>query len=292
MCHSLAVYKFGGTSVGSVAGFLRIREILWRDAPQFVVVSALSGVTDLLEAFCSAQAGKEREGIIDKLIEKHEVIIYALHLAVSLQPWVLKLQRYASISRLSQDMQADILSLGEDIAVYLLQQFCHRDSFPVLLLEARHLIKTDHQYCQATPLLEEIRVQWQRMNLSPHVCYIMQGFVGSNSCGQTTILGRGGSDYSAALLAEVVQAKEVRIYTDVQGVYTMDPNCFSDAQPISFLTFKDMYRLAVCGAKVVNPLMIGPCMRAGIPIFVTSTFDVEERGTWIFSFSEGLNAVK
>lgn len=293
MQSSLVVYKFGGTSVGSVVGFLRIREIILRDRPQLIVISALSGVTDLLEIFCNTTSVLEKEKIIQKIIERHHLIIDGLRLTVSISPWIRKLRMYADQSLLSDEMRADILSVGEDMAVCLLQHFCHHKEYPVLALEAREMIKTDNQYCRANPLLEEISSQWSQVQLSEQASYIMQGFIGSNLRSQTTILGRGGSDYSAALLAEAVQAKEVRIYTDVQGVYTKDPNRFSEAKPVAFLTFKEMYHLAICGgAKVVYPLMLAPCMRAEIPIFVTSTFDPEEKGTWIFSSSDAINHVR
>lgn len=279
---SQVVYKFGGTSIGSVAGFLRIRDIIYQNNPQFVVISALAEVTDLLETFCESSSPCVRDRTIQTIVDKHASVIAELCLEVSIHGWIEKLRTYRDRA-LTDAMKADILSVGEDLSAYLLQQFCHCEAFPVCCLEARNVIITDDHYCQATPLFQEMNSKWAERQLSPQVSYIMQGFVGSNLRGETTVLGRGGSDYSAGLLGELIAAQEVRLYTDVQGVYTTDPKRFPKATPLVSLTFEEMYQLAIGGAKVVYPPMLAPCKRAEIPIFVTSTFDHEERGTWISS---------
>lgn len=280
---SQVVYKFGGTSIGSAAGFLRIREIIYNHHPQVVVVSALAQVTDLLEEFCSTKSLYERRSCIQAIINKHEAIIRELKLRVSIQDKIQKLFFYIKERDFSDAVKADILSVGEDLSAYLLQQFCHSKDFPVSCLEARDVIITDNQYMRAVPLFQEMKTRWKTREISKHVCYVMQGFVGATSQKETTILGRGGSDYSAAMLGELLSAQEVRIYTDVSGVYTEDPKKFPKAQHLVCVSFEEMYQRATEGAKVIYPLMLDPCKRAEIPIFVTSTFDLEEKGTWIFS---------
>ncbi|WP_237392193.1 aspartate kinase, partial [Francisella tularensis] len=153
-------------------------------------------------------------------------------------------------------------------------------------MEARTVILTDGEYSCATPDIPRMRENWHALNFRSDVCYITQGFIGANAAGETTLLGRGGSDYSGALIAEMSHAKEVRIYTDVNGIYTMDPRIIEDAQLIPELSFEEMQNLATFGAKILYPPMLSPCVRSGIPIFVTSTFDLSKGGTWIYAMDK------
>lgn len=277
------VYKFGGTSLGTAENIRRVYDIVSANIPRFIVVSAIAGITDLLETFCSAPSSSRR-GIVREFEYRHQTILRDLQLAFSLNSWMDKLNSYINNRKISQRDRAEILALGEDISASLFQAFCHKNGLLLEFLEARRIILTDDvSYDHATPDIAKMRDNWSQLNLSSETSYITQGFLGANSLGETTLLGRGGSDYTGALIAEMSQASEVHIYTDVNGVYTMDPRIIKDAQLIPELSFEEMQHLATFGAKVLYPPMLSPCIRAGIPVFVTSTFDLTKGGTRIYA---------
>ena len=276
------VYKFGGTSLGSAECIQKVCDIIYADEPSFVVLSAIAGVTDMLESFYASSA-QERRSLLRDLQKKHEAIVRDLNVPFPVSSWISRLFPYVNQQHLSVADRANILALGEDIAVALVKAVCRSRSLNIQSLEARDVILTDDNYSRATPDLSLMRRSWKDRQLSANTSYIIQGFIGASQAGETTILGRGGSDYTAALIAEICNASEVRIYTDVSGVYTMDPKVVENAQRIPELSFEEMQNLARFGAKVLYPPMLSPCMRAGIPIFVTSTFHSTQEGTWIYA---------
>ncbi|SGA15796.1 aspartate kinase [Chlamydia abortus] len=279
------VYKFGGTSLGTAESIRKVYDIVHKDTPWFLVVSAVAGITDLLDMFCSVSS-EYREHIILDIANKHNEIIHDLQLTFSIAPWMEKLQRCMHKEKISLRDRAEILAIGEDISASLFHAFCCSHDFSLEFLEARTVILTDGEYSCATPDIPRMRENWHALNFRSDVCYITQGFIGANAAGETTLLGRGGSDYSGALIAEMSHAKEVRIYTDVNGIYTMDPRIIEDAQLIPELSFEEMQNLATFGAKILYPPMLSPCVRSGIPIFVTSTFDLSKGGTWIYAMDK------
>ncbi|BAE81077.1 aspartokinase III [Chlamydia felis Fe/C-56] len=279
------VYKFGGTSLGTAESIKKVYDIVCKNTPRFIVVSAVAGITDLLDLFC-AVSRESREQIIFDIAKKHNEIIRDLQLIFSISPSMERLYNCVDKEEISPSDRAEILALGEDISASLFQAFCRSNNFSLEFLEARTVILTDDEYDRATPDVFRMHSNWQTLNLQRDVCYITQGFIGANSSGKTTLLGRGGSDFSGALIAEMSNAREVRIYTDVNGIYTMDPRIIKDAQLIPELSFEEMQNLATFGAKILHPPMLSPCVRAGIPIFVTSTFDVSKGGTWIYAMDK------
>ncbi|QVE49239.1 aspartate kinase [Chlamydia crocodili] len=282
---SPVVYKFGGTSLGTAESIRKVYAIVCKDAPRFVVVSAVAGITDLLDMFCCVSS-EYREQIVLDIANRHDEIIHELQLIFSISPWIEKLNSYVNKKEIFPSDRAEILALGEDISASLFQAFCDDNNFPIEFLEARTVILTNGEYHRAAPDISRMRKNWHALNLKSDICYITQGFIGADISGKTTVLGRGGSDYSGALIAEMSNAEEVRIYTDVNGIYTMDPRIIEDAQLIPELSFEEMQNLATFGAKILYPPMLSPCVRAGIPIFVTSTFDVSKGGTWIYAMDK------
>ncbi|MEF9520205.1 aspartate kinase [Chlamydia crocodili] len=282
---SPVVYKFGGTSLETAESIRKVYAIVSKNTPHFIVVSAVAGITDLLDMFCSISS-EYREQIVLDIAGKHNEIIHELRLAFSISPWIEKLNSYVDKEEISPSDRAEILAVGEDISASLFQAFCDSNNFPIEFLEARTVILTNGAYHRASPDISRMRENWHALNLKSDICYITQGFIGADASGKTTVLGRGGSDYSGALIAEMSNAEEVRIYTDVNGIYTMDPRIIEDAQLIPELSFEEMQNLATFGAKILYPPMLSPCVRAGIPIFVTSTFDVSKGGTWIYAMDK------
>jgi aspartate kinase len=153
----------------------------------------------------------------------------------------------------------------------------------VKFLDVREVLKTDDQYGKARPLTEKIIEQCQALAdcKSGSVVYVTQGFIGSTENGHTTTLGRGGSDYSAAILAEGISADVLEIWTDVPGIATTDPRIVPHAKSIVEISFTEASELATFGAKVLHPATLLPALRKNIPVFVGSSFDSGEKGTWV-----------
>ncbi|AAF39470.1 aspartate kinase [Chlamydia trachomatis] len=282
------VCKFGGTSVGTSSSIQRVCEIIRKEKPSFVVVSAVAGVTDLLEEFCRAPVGQKSQ-FTAMIREKHESIAKELGIDVAIEPFLGPLKQFEGAGHLQQEDQAKILAIGEDLSASLICSYCRANSLQLEQLEARQVILTDSQFLRAEPDLALMQTMWGELVLKENTIYLMQGFLGATASGATTVLGRGGSDFSASLVGELCEARELRIYTDVRGVHTADPKILKDTQLIDFLTFEEMQELASSGSKVLHQDMLKPCIRAKVPIFVTSTFDLTKEGTWICaSLNEGV----
>jgi aspartate kinase len=149
-------------------------------------------------------------------------------------------------------------------------------------------MRTDSRFGRATPAIEAIHnlAQQEMAGLLKDHIVITQGFIGANADGQTTTLGRGGSDFSAALLAEALGVDELEIWTDVPGIYTTDPRLVKEAHPIPEISFSEAAEMATFGAKVLHPATLQPAVRKGIPVFVGSSKDPAAGGTWVRDTTE------
>ncbi len=298
---ALVVSKFGGTSMGDAHCMLRSADVSLQRNSNIVVVSATSGTTnDLIKLGEMAEKGhlSEVEALIVKIKNKHQVIAKDLKSDTqSLQDLSILLSEMDSIARgiyLLRDCSLKakdvLMSLGERMSSVLFtvamrnvyaQQKQKRE---VKLLDVRTVLKTDDQFGKAKPLTEAI-IKLCRENLkdciSGQTTYVTQGFIGQTLAGATTTLGRGGSDYSAAILAEGIGSDTLEIWTDVAGVATTDPRICPDAVVIDEISFKEMSELATFGAKVLHPATLLPAIRSHIPVLVASSFEPEKPGTWV-----------
>ena len=157
-----------------------------------------------------------------------------------------------------------------------------------LWFDARLVIVTDNQFGKARPITNDIKLKCQEhlsflkyQNESDKKIIVTQGFIGKTKEGLTSTLGRGGSDYSAAIIAEGIGADILEIWTDVAGIATTDPRICKDAQAISEISFKEASELATFGAKILHPATLLPAIRSDIPVFVGSSFNPELGGTWV-----------
>ncbi|MEX2014979.1 MAG: aspartate kinase [Candidatus Saccharimonadales bacterium] len=196
----------------------------------------------------------------------------------------INMQAEKSIQRYSKRISDHILSYGEFISSILINDALSKAGADTEIVDAREIIKTDNNHRYATPIVDEIDY-FATKNIKPKlkqgVIIITQGFIGRAPDGSTTTLGRGGSDYSAALLAEAVDADELQIWSDVAGVATADPKIVKNTKKISHLTFQEAAELATAGAKILYPRTITPSRRSNIPVFVGNTFKPDETGTMI-----------
>jgi aspartate kinase len=183
-----------------------------------------------------------------------------------------------------------LMSLGERMSSVLFSEAMgtvlkkHSSSVKSELFDIRTVLRTDDSFSKARPLTEEIsKLCSQHLDFirEGKTVVVTQGYIGRTEDGMTTTLGRGGSDYSAAIIAEGVKADILEIWTDVAGIATTDPRLCPKAKPIQEISFTEASELATFGAKILHPATLLPAIRKNIPVFVGSSFDPEAKGTWV-----------
>jgi len=296
--------KFGGTSVGDVAAFERVFQIVSTQSAKqpVVVVSAMTKVTDaLLAAFEIAKKGDFAEAFLslEPHFERHSAV--SRHFITDGRPNAfggeLDLARgelsdlLMRVSRrsLPLSMLKDaIVSYGEQLSSRLLAEVLKAKGVKARQVDARRLIVTDDEYGAAQPIWDETEKMIQ-LELGPIIADaevpIMGGFIAANRGGETTTLGRGGSDYSAAMVAAALRAGELQIWTDVTGVMTCDPRICAEARTIPVLSYEEAAELAYFGAKVLHPKTIKPAVDHAIPVRVCNTFEPDAIGTMVLADS-------
>jgi bifunctional aspartokinase / homoserine dehydrogenase 1 len=298
----LRIMKFGGTSVGDAACIERVakivREASW-ESSLVVVVSAMSGVTNrLIEAANRAQAN-DREPVsraFELLREQHVEALATLVaspdrravLNQSMQGIFTKGERLCEGTLLLRELTArtldSISSLGEQLSAPLLAGTLEEMGVRSEAVDGTELILTDAYHGAASPLMEATR-QRSQARLGPllgqGIVPVVSGFVGSTQQGVLTTLGRGGSDYSATILGAALEADEVVIWTDVDGVLTADPRLVPEARTIPEISYREAAELAYFGAKVLHPKTIRPVTSRGIPVWIRNSFAPQQAGTKI-----------
>lgn len=296
----LSVLKFGGTSMGSIEAMRKSAEVALDRKARVIVVSATSGTTNQIIELCekSEKQNKDKARAIKKAIEeKHLKMAEGIQL-LEVRQEVLK-NIFAELKALSTGIlltqecslkaKDRMLSLGERISSLLFAQalenvaLSQKLSLQVQLLDAREFIKTDSQFGRARAKVKEIEINCNKLidRNNSQIISITQGFIGSTENNETTTLGRGGSDYTAALIAEALKADTCEIWTDVAGIATTDPRIAPQASFIPELTFQETSELATFGAKVLHPSTLVPAIRQNIPVYVANTFSPESGGTWV-----------
>lgn len=287
----LVVAKFGGTSVADYASMSRCADIvLANPATRLVVVSASSGVTNLLVELTQANVNDERRLILLKQIAK---IQYAIldelgrpqDVAASIDKILSRMSVLSESLELdrSKAVMDELLSTGEQCSSILFSAVIREKGTASDHFDVRQVLRTDSHFGRAEPQIEAIATlsgDFLQPLLARYVI-VTQGFIGADDSGKTTTLGRGGSDYSAALLAEALCATAVEIWTDVAGIYTTDPRLAPNARPIAEISFNEAAEMATFGAKVLHPATILPAVRQKIQVFVGSSKAPEMGGTWI-----------
>lgn len=272
----LKILKFGGTSLDSVQSMRQIVQILRNQRDHnIVVVSALAGMTNQLINFCRTTEMHQRQKIYESLLHRYRKLVQALggeeSMLMQLQHMVdLRLPRYIQTPCLSLQDKIDVVSLGEDLSAHMMVSFLASQGVRAETLEARSIVITEGLATMGKPHFEKIQHFVSSLRLDAGKVQVMQGFIGSSLEGRTTLLGRGGSDFSAAILGSELGAQEVVIYTDVSGVFTADPHVIANAKHIPHLCFDTMLRLAQRGAKVLHAPMVEHCYQSQLPIRVTS----------------------
>ncbi|MDP5213226.1 lysine-sensitive aspartokinase 3 [Pseudoalteromonas tunicata] len=289
MSSSFIVAKFGGTSLADFDAMFRCAQIIHDDNNvRVVAVSASAGVTNHLVALSHKDiSDAERQSNIDGVLAIQNNILAKLtldaDLATLFSQTLADFEQCAALTSTSEQHNDELLSFGERLSSCLFTQVLRDLGIKAERFDVRSVLKTDAHFGKATPNVAQTRAAALEhlVPLLNETVVVTQGFIGSDQHGRTTTLGRGGSDYSAALLAEAIDACSVHIWTDVVGIFSTDPRLCQKAKPIPKLSFDEAAEMATFGAKVLHPATILPASRAGISVFVGSSRAPEQGGTWI-----------
>lgn len=304
--------KFGGTSVGDCAAFARVVNVvsLHSERRLVIVVSAMTKVTDaLLEAFDIAKKSDAAAAYnsLELHFERHSAVCAEfisddqragfeseLELAKGeLRDLLVRVSRRSLPLSMLKDA---IVSYGEQLSSRLLAEVLRSNGLNARQADSRRMIVTDDEYGAAQPIWNETR-DLLKLELEHSIgegeIPVIGGFIAANRGGETTTLGRGGSDYTAAMAAAALGASELQIWTDVTGVMTSDPRICPTAYTIPVLSYEEAAELAYFGAKVLHPKTIKPAVDHQIPVRVCNTFEPEAVGTMVLAHSgEAPNKIK
>ena len=298
----LRIMKFGGTSVGDASRIRKVVEIIRgaaRDSDLVVVVSAMSGVTNrLIEAGTQAEAGDAASVALmfAELRQQHSAVVHALIHSVAqrsrISHEIEKLfqegerlcQGTMLLRELTPRTRDAVSSLGERLSAPLVAAALMECDVASEAIEATELIQTDSCPGAADPCMDVTRELCQarlRPLLRKGVVPVVTGFIGATTGGVLTTLGRGGSDYSATILGAALEAGEILIWTDVDGMMTADPRLVPEACTITEISYREAAELAHFGAKVLHPKTLRAVTQCGIPLLIRNTFAPEQPGTKI-----------
>lgn len=307
----MRILKFGGSSVKNAEAIRQVKDIIVRkldDDRLAVVVSAFGGITDMLEeAVVEASEGDTSySALLDKIEKRHNSVIKEL-LSIQKQSHTLAQFKMmfnelddvlhgVSLTRELTDRTRDfVLGFGERFSAFVISQYLADQQQNAKYLDARKIIKTDKRFGSARVLpeetYEEVRDYFQ--SAPEDSIQVVTGFVASTLSGESTTLGRGGSDYTASLLGAALEAEAIELWTDIEGIMTADPRKVKRYFVIPQLSYEEAMELSHFGAKVVYPPTMRPAMKASIPILIKNTFKPEQEGTTISAESRsGESSIK
>ncbi len=305
------VMKFGGTSVEDAAAIRRVCQLVKRKLRYrpVVVVSALAKVTDqLLQAGHAAAEGrleaareilqllrKRHEQVAEELADGKEHVFLGQDLEVNFQVLEKLAQAIAREGKFSLRAQDELSGRGESLSSRIVRAALTHSGVEAEWVDARQCIITDAKHSRATPLWEETNHRLEGALvplLETGRTPVLGGFIGSTRDGVSTTLGRGGSDFSAAIVGAALHAKRIEIWTDVDGVMTTDPHLCPDAQRVARMSFDEAAELAYFGARVLHPDTLLPAMRRDVPVWVLNSRNPEGGGTEIVAHSHESGRVK
>ena len=298
----LQIMKFGGTSVGDAACVKQVVEIIESALPKknvVVVVSAMSGVTNkLVEIATQAEVGNSERvaAIFNDLRALHDSAVNSLfnspedraQITPKMQQCFQEVERLCAeavaVRKMTPQVKDVILSLGERLSSPLVATALAKRGIASEAVEATKLVVTDSNHGAADPLADATRERCElhlRHFISQGVVPIVTGFIGATKDGALTTLGRGGSDYSATILGAALDADEVIIWTDVNGLLTADPRLVSSPRTIPEISYQEAAELAHFGAKVLHQKTLRPVAQSGAPVWIRNTFAPQLEGTKI-----------
>lgn len=299
------VMKFGGTSVADATAFKNVSRIVASqiESCPIVIVSAMSGMTDALVASAHLATTANTETAmtaLTALFERHEQVAHSLLKDSSSQEYSVRLRSVAAeiaqlLAKINKDLsnkarlKDELLSYGEQLSSDLLARVLVECEVSSTSVDARRCIVTDAEHGAASPILLETFLRTRgvlKPVLDAAVVPVLGGFIGATCSGATTTLGRGGSDYTAALVGAALNVDEIQIWTDVTGVLTADPRVVPQAQTVERLSYGEAAELAYFGAKVLHPKTIQPAIEGNIPVRICNSSDPRKKGTLVCAQTE------
>jgi bifunctional aspartokinase / homoserine dehydrogenase 1 len=297
----LIAMKFGGTSVGSAERMKNVADLVAEHAQHAevaVVVSAMGGVTDMLIRAANEASQGDRENwknvrrelahrhreVADQLLKAAEQAAVLPKLADAVADFENLCSGFSLVREVTPRAMDTLSSLGEVMSANLIAAILRSGGTPAEAVDATELIVTDDRFGNATPYFEETNTKTRQRLAGLRrngVIPVITGFRGASRSGACTTLGRGGSDYSGTIVGAALDADEVWIWTDVDGVLTTDPRMVPEARILPEISYREAIELSFFGAKVLHPKTIQPVMKKKIPVWIKNSFNRSCRGTCI-----------
>ena len=292
----MKVMKFGGTSVGSPERMQNVTKLVTASGnPTFVVLSAMSGTTNSLVEISNYLYKKNPEGaneVINKLEEKYNKHIDELY---STDEWKEKTRLFITeefnyLRSFTKELftsfeEKNIVAQGEIISTNMVANYMKEQGYKVTLLSALDFMRTDKNSEPDLPYIKKNLLALLEEEKGSQV-YITQGFICRNAYSEIDNLQRGGSDYTASLIGAAINAEEIQIWTDIDGMHNNDPRIVDHTSPVHQLHFEEAAELAYFGAKILHPTCVQPAKYANIPVRLLNTMDPEAEGTTISNKTE------
>ncbi len=288
----MKIYKFGGSSVKSADAVRNLKDILKSENDNLVIViSAMDKTTNNLEKLLNLwREGENFDEQLSKIMDFHTKI------ATDLLPESLIMPRLSTlfkelIDKISNSNPENyhesydrIVSYGEIFSTFIISTYLNYEGLKNKWLDAREILITDNNFRQANVDFELTAQKIRQEINETEKKYIIQGFIGGTIDGKPTTLGREGSDYSAAIFANLLDAESLTLWKDVDGIYNADPKIFSDAQKIQKISYAEATELAFFGMKIIHPRTAKPLINKGIPLFIKSFEKFHTHGSIIDNF--------
>ena len=298
----MKVLKFGGTSVGNPTRIKEVANLVNNGEQNFVVLSAMTGTTNSLVEISNYLYKKNQEGANEKIIKLELNYYKVVNELFTTTEFVKKgteliQSHFNYLKSFTQDLftqfeEKAILAQGELISTALLHYYLQEQKIPSVLLPALNFMRIDKQN---EPDTFYIRENLKReLEANPVVkIYISQGFICRNAFGEIDNLKRGGSDYSASIIGQALDAEEIQIWTDIDGMHNNDPRIVENTKPLAQISFDEAAELAYFGAKILHPSSVLPAKVANIPVRLKNTMEPSAAGTLISSeiIGEGVKAI-
>ena len=293
----MKILKFGGTSIRDAERIQHVVQILKNRIQEdeiAVVVSAFGGITDLLinTAEQAVSSNKRYTSSFQEIKDRHIEVIDTLFEGKDRDNILSILDKYTSrlydifhgiylVRDLAPKSHNQILSYGERLSARIISAYLSSQGVEAQYIDSRKVVKTDSNYSAAAVNFRKTNSRIKNRYAKKTGMWVMTGFIATNDEGETTVLGRSGSDYSAAILGAALDAEEVEIWTDVNGVMTANPRMVANATTIPTMSYADALEMSHFGAKVIHPPTVQPLMKKNIPIRIKNTFEPEFDGTLI-----------
>ncbi len=289
----MKVLKFGGTSVGSAGKMKKIVSLVQREAPVFVVLSAMGGTTDRLTGMIAAAKNGNMEAVgqeVKSLKDFYFATAREISDDAGKETFFYIETVFNGISdrlkNLTKAAEKEVLAAGEKLSTFLFHRLLLQNGIEAVWLDATQLMWLDEQGEPRQDELEKrLWITFQKHRNTQ--VFVTQGFICRNHRGETDNLGRGGSDYSASLFGAAAGAEEIQIWTDIDGVQNNDPRVVENTRPVRHLRFDEAAELAYFGAKILHPMTILPAQKADIPVLLKNTMHPEDPGTTITAQHDG-----